>query len=170
MLRSKQCRSQTKRTACFPTSSFVRVARRLNVVQHTKLRCKQWHTELLGQLAVYQLAFPLVHQGPINRARPEISHVKIRFQPCDRLIDELIVFAKHRTVTRQKPFDVARPNSLERFNKVTNAAAMVRVDGADTAIAKQIVARQQKLAQSERKLACCVTWRVPNLQLQTPDF
>src|SRR4051794_5134880 len=70
----------------------------------------------------------------------------------------------------QKPLDIARSNPLERFDEVSNAAAMVGIDSANTAVAKQIVARKQQLPESKRKLATRMPRRVPDLKLQVSDL
>src|SRR5207244_1312682 len=82
-------------------------------------QCLPWH------LAINQLAFPLVHERPIDSARAKIGHVKIGFQPGDRAVDQAIVLAEHRPVAGQQPLDITGPNALQRLDKVGNAAAMV---------------------------------------------
>src|SRR5690606_3826259 len=62
---------------------------------------------LLRQLSLGQLAVPLVHQGPVDRAGAEVGHVQIALEPGDRGVEQAVVLAEDRTVAGQQPFDVA---------------------------------------------------------------
>src|SRR5215216_4725327 len=74
-------------------------------------------SHLPWQLTFHQLPLPLIHERPVDSTGAEIGHVKIRFKPSNRLIDQPIVFPEHRSVAGQKPLDIARADSLEGLDK-----------------------------------------------------
>src|SRR4051794_18248817 len=54
-----------------------------------------------GVFTVYQLAFPLVHERPVDSTGAEVSHVQVGFESGDRLVEQRIVFAEDGPVAGQ---------------------------------------------------------------------
>ena len=137
--------------------------------EHEQSRQTRWWAISLRHLAVHQFAFPLVHQRPVDGAGAEVGHVQVGFQPGERAVDQAVVLAEDRAVAGEQPFDVAGLDPLQRLDEVGDAAAVVGVDRADAAVAEQVVAREEQVAQAERELAVGVARRVPDFELQVAD-
>ncbi len=90
--------------------------------------------------------------------------MEIGFQPGDRGVEELFVFAKNRAVAREQPLDVAGADSLQAADEGRDVAAVMGVDRPHAAVAINVVAAQEQIAEAERELAIGMSRRVPDFE------
>ena len=81
------------------------------------------------------------------------------------LVDQGVVFLEDRPMAGKQPLHVARLDPLERLDEVGDAAAVMGVDRADAAVAVDVVAREEQVAEAEAELAVGVAGGQPDLEL-----
>src|SRR5262245_52031079 len=65
------------------------------------------------ELTAGKLFFPLVHERPVDGAGPEVGHVGIGLEACNRRVDQLVVFAEDGAVRGEQEFHVGRADALQ---------------------------------------------------------
>src|SRR5438128_808904 len=56
----------------------------------------------VGHAALADVLLPLLQEGPAHHTGAEVGHVLVLRQAIDRLLDDAVVAAEHRTVTGQQ--------------------------------------------------------------------
>ena len=123
----------------------------------------------IRELALSQLVFPLVEQGPIDGAGAEVGHVGVRLEPRDRRVEQGVVLAEDRPVRGEQVFGVAVADPPQAGDEVDEVRAVVGVDHADAAVAEDVVAREEQGAHPERELAGGVAGGAPDLERPVAD-
>lgn len=94
-------RSPSEPAACSQTAlneSDNNVAR--DIDEADPIRIRYYSVSIAGHHAFGQLAIPIVEQRPVDRTRAKVGHVQITLDPSDCVVEQRVVFAEDRAMTR----------------------------------------------------------------------